>query len=112
MSGWIFPVTKLQCVMIESWVVSKWDLTAFTIPEISVHFVLFIFSIYILLTFLCFIEDVLLFSYQLVNLKTLPSLCPCQSGGAGGSQHAAVLQAVRSGKSGPYTGDMALLFCC
>ncbi|TMS11018.1 hypothetical protein E3U43_020011 [Larimichthys crocea] len=34
-----------------------------------------------------------------------------QSGGAGGSQHAAVLQAVRSGKSGPYTGDMALLFC-
>ena len=46
-----------------------------------------------------------------VSANTLP-LCPRQSGGAGGSQHAAVLQAVRSGKSGPYTGDMALLFCC
>lgn len=40
------------------------------------------------------------------------SFCPCQSGGAGGSQHAAVLQAVRSGKSSSYTGDVALLFCC
>lgn len=37
-------------------------------------------------------------------------LCPGQSGGAGGTEYAAVLQAVCSGESGPYTGDVALVF--
>lgn len=47
-------------------------------------------------------------SSRLFN-EALSALCPCQSGGAGGSQHAAVLQAVRSGKSSSYTGDVALV---
>lgn len=33
----------------------------------------------------------------------------CQPGGASGTQHATVLQAVRIGKGGAHPGDMALL---
>lgn len=52
-----------------------------------------------------------LFLYWHFAVHSLPFLFPlCQSGGAGCSQHAALLQAVRSGESGPHTGDVALLF--